>query len=135
MMTLAVDYLQAMRARVPMRGDARRAALALRRASCARRATRVAPPDRLRLRQAAGPARVHASARAPRPPSAPATIPAGNLAGVPAVCVPNGFGANGLPTSLQLIGRAFSEATLLAIADRYQQATDWHRKRPPAVPA
>jgi aspartyl-tRNA(Asn)/glutamyl-tRNA(Gln) amidotransferase subunit A len=44
--------------------------------------------------------------------------------------VPNGFGQNGLPTSLQLIGRAFSEATLIAIADRYQQATDWHKRRP-----
>jgi len=67
----------------------------------------------------------------PERPSPPSTIPAGNLAGVPAVCVPNGFGQNGLPTSLQFLGRAFSEATLLAIADRYQQATDWHRQHPP----
>jgi Asp-tRNA(Asn)/Glu-tRNA(Gln) amidotransferase A subunit family amidase len=37
----------------------------------------------------------------------------------------------GIPTSLQLLGRAFSEATLPAIADRYQQATDWHKRRPP----
>ncbi len=51
---------------------------------------------------------------------------------MPAVCVPNGLGQAGLPTSLQLIGRAFSEPTLLAIADRYQHVTDWHPKRPPA---
>jgi aspartyl-tRNA(Asn)/glutamyl-tRNA(Gln) amidotransferase subunit A len=65
---------------------------------------------------------------APRPP---ATIPAGNLVGAPAVCVPNGFGRDGLPTSLQFLGRAFSEDRLLALAHRYQQATDWHRRRPP----
>ncbi len=58
-------------------------------------------------------------------------IPAGNLAGLPALAVPNGFGRNRLPTSLQILGRAFSEATLVALADRYQQATEWHAKRPP----
>ena len=50
------------------------------------------------------------------PPSAPATIPAGNLAGLPAVCVPNGIGAQGIPTSLQLLGRAFSEPALLVLS-------------------
>ena len=54
-------------------------------------------------------------------PRAPAVIPAGNLAGLPALCVPNGFGKGNLPTSLQFLGRAFSEATLVALADRYQQ--------------
>jgi aspartyl-tRNA(Asn)/glutamyl-tRNA(Gln) amidotransferase subunit A len=49
--------------------------------------------------------------------------------------VPNGIGAEGIPTSLQLLGRAFSESTLLAIAHRYQQATDWHRRRPPETGA
>jgi aspartyl-tRNA(Asn)/glutamyl-tRNA(Gln) amidotransferase subunit A len=67
---------------------------------------------------------------APRPP---ATIPAGALAGLPALTVPMGFGQNGLPTGLQLLGRAFSEGVLLALADRYQQATEWHRTRPPAA--
>jgi len=33
---------------------------------------------------------------------------------------------------LQLLGRAFSEATLVALGTAYQQVTDWHRKRPPA---
>jgi aspartyl-tRNA(Asn)/glutamyl-tRNA(Gln) amidotransferase subunit A len=49
--------------------------------------------------------------------------------------VPNGFGQYGLPTSPQLLGGAFSEATLVALADRYQQMSDWHAKRPPAPPA
>ncbi|HUG36699.1 MAG TPA: hypothetical protein VML54_07100, partial [Candidatus Limnocylindrales bacterium] len=63
-------------------------------------------------------------------PAPPATIPAGNLAGLPALCVPNGLGKHGLPTSLQFLGRAFSEATLLHLGDRYQDATGWHLKRP-----
>jgi aspartyl-tRNA(Asn)/glutamyl-tRNA(Gln) amidotransferase subunit A len=68
----------------------------------------------------------------PGAPRAPAVIPAGNLAGLPALCVPNGFGKNNLPTSLQFLGRAYSEATLVALADRYQQDTDFHTRRPPA---
>jgi aspartyl-tRNA(Asn)/glutamyl-tRNA(Gln) amidotransferase subunit A len=66
---------------------------------------------------------------APRPP---ATIPAGNLAGLPALALPMGFGKDGLPVSLQLLGRAFSESTLVAIGDAYQQMTDFHRGQPPA---
>ncbi len=61
----------------------------------------------------------------------PALIPAGNLAGQPAVSVPDGFGVNNLPTGIQLTGRAWSESRLLGLAHAYQQATDWHRKRPP----
>ncbi len=60
----------------------------------------------------------------------PAIIPAGNLAGQPALSVPNGFGPNGLPTGLLFTGRAWSEARLLTLAHAYQQATDWHRRRP-----
>ena len=61
-----------------------------------------------------------------------AVIPAGNLVGQPAISVPNGFGANHLPTGIQFTGAAWSEPRLLAIAHAYQQATDWYRKRPPA---
>jgi aspartyl-tRNA(Asn)/glutamyl-tRNA(Gln) amidotransferase subunit A len=63
----------------------------------------------------------------------PELVPAGNLAGVPAITVPNGFGQNNLPTGLQFLGAAWSERTLVAIADAYQRATDWHKRRPPAV--
>ena len=61
----------------------------------------------------------------------PAIIPAGNLAGQPAVAVPNGFGPNNLPTGIQFTGRVWGEGRLLQLAHAYQQATDWHKKRPP----
>ncbi len=53
-----------------------------------------------------------------------------NLTGHPAVSIPCGFTPAGLPVALQLTGRAFGEATILAIAHAYQQATDWHTRRP-----
>jgi len=52
-----------------------------------------------------------------------------NLAGLPGMSVPCGF-VGGLPVGLQLIGNYFSEAQLLNVAHRYQQATDWHQRRP-----
>lgn len=55
---------------------------------------------------------------------------AGNAAGVPALSVPNGFGEAGLPTGLQLVGRAWEEHRLLAIAHHYQQHTPWHQQHP-----
>jgi aspartyl-tRNA(Asn)/glutamyl-tRNA(Gln) amidotransferase subunit A len=55
----------------------------------------------------------------------------GNGAGLPAVIVPNGFGDRGLPTSLQLMGRAWEENTILAAARAYQALTDWHHRHPP----
>jgi aspartyl-tRNA(Asn)/glutamyl-tRNA(Gln) amidotransferase subunit A len=54
----------------------------------------------------------------------------GNGAGLPAVAVPNGFGARGLPTSLQFMGRAWEENTILAAARAYQSVTDWHERHP-----
>jgi aspartyl-tRNA(Asn)/glutamyl-tRNA(Gln) amidotransferase subunit A len=57
----------------------------------------------------------------------------GNGAGLPAVAVPNGFGARGLPTSLQFMGRAWEENTVLAAACVYQSATDWHTRHPDEV--
>ena len=55
---------------------------------------------------------------------------AGNAAGIPALTIPNGFGEDTLPTGLQFVGRAFSESRLLAIAQEYQQQTDWHCRHP-----
>ncbi|MCL1861205.1 MAG: Asp-tRNA(Asn)/Glu-tRNA(Gln) amidotransferase subunit GatA [Proteobacteria bacterium] len=54
-----------------------------------------------------------------------------NLAGLPGLSHPCGFNAAGLPIGLQLIGSYFSEARLLTAAHRFQQATDWHLRRPP----
>jgi aspartyl-tRNA(Asn)/glutamyl-tRNA(Gln) amidotransferase subunit A len=61
-----------------------------------------------------------------------AIIPAGNLAGIPALSLPCGF-ADGMPVAIALAGRPFSEMMLLNIGREYQAVTDWHRKRPPAV--
>ncbi|MFM9966527.1 MAG: amidase [Planctomycetaceae bacterium] len=55
---------------------------------------------------------------------------AGNATGIPALSIPNGFGEAGLPTGLQLVGRAYSEDRLLAIAEAYQQQSDWHCRHP-----
>jgi aspartyl-tRNA(Asn)/glutamyl-tRNA(Gln) amidotransferase subunit A len=61
------------------------------------------------------------------------TIPA-PLAGLPALSVPCGFDAKGLPVGLQMMGPHFAEARLLGAAHRYQQATDWHRRVPKESP-
>lgn len=54
-----------------------------------------------------------------------------NLAGLPAMSLPCGFSSDAkpLPIGLQLIGNYFNEGQLLAIADRYQQNTDWHTRK------
>lgn len=56
------------------------------------------------------------------------TIPV-NMAGLPAISLPCGF-SQGLPVGLQLIGKAFDEATLLRVAYAFEQATEYHRRRP-----
>lgn len=48
-----------------------------------------------------------------------------------ALALPNGFTAGGLPTSLQIVGAGYDEATALRIGWAYQEATDWHRRTPP----
>jgi aspartyl-tRNA(Asn)/glutamyl-tRNA(Gln) amidotransferase subunit A len=58
------------------------------------------------------------------------TTPAA-LAGVPALAVPCGFSTSGLPLSLQIIGRRFDDATVLRVGHAYEQATEWHQRRPP----
>lgn len=117
-MTTAVDYLQAMRTRTKMR----QALEALYKKYDALIAPgRTATAESIRVdfdqsnRQYGG---------------GPQIIQAGNIAGQPAICVPNGFGPNNLPTSIQFTGRAWSEGRLLAIAAAYQKATDWHTRRP-----
>jgi aspartyl-tRNA(Asn)/glutamyl-tRNA(Gln) amidotransferase subunit A len=57
------------------------------------------------------------------------TIPA-DMSGLPAVSVPCGFTAAGLPIGLQLIGKTLDEPTVLRAAHAYEQATEWHRRRP-----
>ncbi|MCE9683288.1 Asp-tRNA(Asn)/Glu-tRNA(Gln) amidotransferase subunit GatA [Halomonas alkalisoli] len=52
-----------------------------------------------------------------------------NLAGIPGISVPAGF-VGQRPVGLQILGSHFSEARLLNVAHQFQQATDWHRRRP-----
>jgi aspartyl-tRNA(Asn)/glutamyl-tRNA(Gln) amidotransferase subunit A len=72
-----------------------------------------------------------ASAPAAQPKSRGLTglIPAGNLAGLPAISLPCGF-AGGMPIGLSVVGRPFYENQLVAIGKAFQSHTDWHRRRP-----
>ena len=54
-----------------------------------------------------------------------------NLAGTPALSVPCGFSAAGMPMGLQIVGRPFAEEMVLRVAHAYEQNTDWHNRRPP----
>jgi len=61
------------------------------------------------------------------------TIPV-NLAGLPGVSIPAGFTQTGLPVGLQIIGKAFDEATVLRVARAYEAATAWHERKPELTP-
>src|SRR3954470_4152826 len=116
----AVDYLQAMRMRAPMRrawGEMFKKIDVL---AAPSRATVSYPVDKTFDKAYPG---IGASS----------PIGAANLVGVPAVSVPNGLGQNGLPTGLQLVGPAWCEAELIELASAYQSATDFHKKRPPEI--
>jgi aspartyl-tRNA(Asn)/glutamyl-tRNA(Gln) amidotransferase subunit A len=60
------------------------------------------------------------------------TLPA-SLAGLPGMSLPAGVGEAGMPVGLQLIGNYFAEGQLLHTAHAFQQATDWHARRPGAI--
>jgi aspartyl-tRNA(Asn)/glutamyl-tRNA(Gln) amidotransferase subunit A len=54
-----------------------------------------------------------------------------NLTGQPALTVPCGFTASGLPLALQIVGKPFDEATVLQVGHAYEVHTAWHQRRPP----
>ncbi len=54
-----------------------------------------------------------------------------NVTGMPAISVPCGFTASGLPVGLQIAGKPFDEPTVLRAAYTYQQHTRWYEQRPP----
>lgn len=56
-----------------------------------------------------------------------------SLTGIPALSVPCGFSADGLPLSMQIGGKPFDEATVLRVGDAYQRSTPWHLRTPPAA--
>lgn len=118
LLTPAVDYVQALRIRAPMKRAVNELFKKYDVVASPTRATVSYPTDK-KFRDAY-----------PDYSGGPALIPAGNLCGLPAVCFPNGFGPHGLPTSMALMGPAFSESSLLGAAFRYQQETRWHLARP-----
>jgi aspartyl-tRNA(Asn)/glutamyl-tRNA(Gln) amidotransferase subunit A len=62
-------------------------------------------------------------------------ISAGNLAGLPALTVPNGLADEGLPSSIAFLGGAFGEAKLLQIGKRLQQRSEHHLRHPRLIDA
>jgi aspartyl-tRNA(Asn)/glutamyl-tRNA(Gln) amidotransferase subunit A len=54
--------------------------------------------------------------------------------GIPAISVPCGFNDAGLPVGLMIAGPRFAEGRVLALARAFEQATDWHTRRPPLTP-
>jgi len=53
-----------------------------------------------------------------------------NVLGLPVVALPCGIGADGRPLGVQIVGRPFDESTILRLAHAYEEATDWHTRRP-----
>ena len=118
LMVPAVDYIQAMRLRAPMRRAVARFYEGF---------DAVVSPTRQTVSYPIG---VDFDKVYPGVGGGPGLIPAGNLCGLPAIGMPNGFGENGLPTSLHFMGPALSEARLIELGVRYQARTDWHRRIP-----
>lgn len=117
----AVDYLQAMRVRAPMKRAV---------AELFQKFDLIAAPTRATV---AYPADVNFENAYPGVSGGPALIPAGNLCGLPALCLPNGFGEHGLPTSISFMSDALGERDLVDIGRVLQERTDWHRRVPPGV--
>jgi len=117
----AVDYLQAMRWRGPMRRAVAKLFASFDVIAAPTRATVSYPIDK------------NFEDVYPGISGGPPLIAAGNLCGLPALAMPNGLGENGLPTSIAFLGPAFSERTLVRLGNAYQARSDWHLKPPPVA--
>jgi len=117
----AVDYLHAMRLRRPMKRAV---------AELFKRFDAVVSPTRASV---AYPVTKNFEDAYPNVDGGPPLIAAGNLCGLPALCVPTGLGENKLPTSMAFMGPAYSERALVALGAHYQSKTGWHLERPPGV--
>ena len=116
---LAKDYVKALRLRGVMAREADRVLA---------RFDALVGPGRATVAPAARPG---VQERHPRQRAATSWAPSATAPACPRVCVPNGFGDRGLPTSLQFMGRACEENTILAAARAWQSLTDWHLQHPP----
>jgi aspartyl-tRNA(Asn)/glutamyl-tRNA(Gln) amidotransferase subunit A len=116
--TLAVDYIDAMRQRVLMIEDMRTAFDAY---------DAIVGPT---IPTVAIPVGVPFDKAYPHYGGGPDLISSGNLAGLPALSVPNGLAEHDLPSGIAFLGLAFGEAKLLQIGKRYQQRTTHHLQHP-----
>jgi aspartyl-tRNA(Asn)/glutamyl-tRNA(Gln) amidotransferase subunit A len=112
----AEEYVQAQRLRARLRADMHRA---------------LAEVDVLATPTTPGTAPAFQTVLDPDFPFARSNMAPFNMSGLPALALPCGFASSGLPISLQLAGRPFDEATVLRAGHAYEQATEWHRRRPP----
>jgi aspartyl-tRNA(Asn)/glutamyl-tRNA(Gln) amidotransferase subunit A len=64
----------------------------------------------------------------------PSLLTAWNVTGQPVLALPNGFGRNGLPLGMQIVGRPFGETTILKVGHAYERATEWHARHPQLAP-
>ena len=110
------EYVQAQRLRARLREDMHRA---------------LAEVDLLATPTMAGTAPAFVQVFDPDFPFARSNMAPFNMTGLPALALPCGFSPSGLPISLQLAGRPFDEATVLRAGHAYEQATEWHSRRPP----
>ena len=113
----AVDYLHAMRLRAPMRRAWVKMFEEIDLLAAPSRGTVAYPIDRTFDKAYPG-------------IGGASPIGASNLVGVPAISIPNGFGQNNLPTGIQFVAAAWNEDLLLEAANKLQQTTDWHKRRP-----
>jgi len=119
----AVDYLQAMRLRGPMQQAVNKLFESY---------DAIASPGRASVSY---PADQEFNKAWPGVAGGPPLIPAGNLCGLPAICLPSGLGEQGLPTSVAFMGPAFGEGTLVALGNDLQAKSRDHLKMPPGVDA
>ena len=126
MMTRAADYVDALRLRMKMRAALDELPLPLRRGG-GPDLPGTAEPIGYDFDQAPD-APAHACPRTPR--VRPGSCPRATWRAFPRSAFPPASGRTACPPSIQFLGRAFSEGVLLAIGDRFQQATDWHLQAP-----
>ncbi|HEX8398856.1 MAG TPA: amidase [Pyrinomonadaceae bacterium] len=113
----AVDYLHAMRLRAPMRRAWAKMFEEIDLLAAPSRGTVAYPIDKTFDKAYPG-------------IGGASPIGASNLVGVPAISIPNGFGQNNLPTGIQFVAAAWEEDLLFEAANKLQQTTDWHKRRP-----